>query len=74
MKVIKMTKINGIQCGIVHITNNRLLRNGYYYVIKRSEFNQELRFFTGGRITKNKTELANTNFLWFMSYALGVIK
>ena len=74
MKVIKMTQVNGIQCGIVHITNNRLLRNGYYYVIKRGEFNQELRFFTGGRITKKRTELANANFLWFMSYALGVIK
>ena len=49
MKVIDIREIKGVQCGIIHITSNSLLRNGYYYVVKHNEVNQQLVFFTGGR-------------------------
>ena len=54
MKVIDIREIKGVQCGIIHITSNSLLRNGYYYVVKHNEVNQQLVFVTGGRRTKRK--------------------
>ena len=44
MKVIDIREIKGVQCGIIHITSNSLLRNGYYYVVKHNEVNQQLVF------------------------------
>ena len=70
MKVIDMVEIRGVQCGIVHISSNPLLRNGYYYVIKYDEVNQQLRFVTGGRMTKKKTEMVVNNFQSTMTYIL----
>lgn len=70
MKVIGMTVIRGVQCGIVHISSNPLVRNGYYYVVKYDEVNQQLRFVTGGRMTPKKTEMVVNNFQSTMTYIL----
>ena len=70
MKVIDMVEIRGVQCGIVHISSNPLLRNGYYYVVKYDEVNQQLRFVTGGRMTKKKTEMVGKNFQSNITYIL----
>ena len=70
MKVIYTREIKGVQCGIIHITSNSLLRNGYYYVVKHNEINQQLVFVTGGRRTKKKTEMVCKNFQSTITYIL----
>lgn len=70
MKVIDIREIKDVQCGIIHITSNSLLRNGYYYVVKHNEVNQQLVFVTGGRRTKKKTEMVCKNFQSTITYIL----
>ena len=70
MKVNDIRENKSIPYGIIHITINSLLRNGYYYVVKHNEVNQQLVFVTGGRRTKKKTEMVCKNFQSTINYIL----